>query len=133
MNINKIKLIILILLPFLISACSKEQTNQTNQTSESKEIFFECEMEGRLGIEKANIAYNPETATVSLESNYMGRGMENFKVVDLRVTGTELIIVHSVYGLSYNPDFRLNRESLELIGPGNRKGKCKIIKKELAF
>ena len=106
-------------------------------TISAKEIFFECEMEdNRLGIAKANIVYNPETTTASLESNYMGNkgdGMRNYKVVDLRVTSTELIIGHSVYGLNYNPDFRINRENLEISGPGGRKGKCKIIKKELAF
>ena len=98
-------------------------------TISAKEIFFECEMEES----KANIMYNPETATASLESDYMGDGMTNYKVVDLRVTSTELIIIHSVYGLNYNPDFSINRESLDIRGPGGRKGKCKIIKKELAF
>ena len=96
------------------------------------DIFFECEIEE--GGSFANIAYNPKTNAASLETDFLddeipGRGA-NYKVIDLRKTADELIIQIDVLGVT-TATFRLNRQTLIL--SGNRKGKCKIVKKDLAF
>ncbi|MDC0072429.1 hypothetical protein OAK06_04525 [Gammaproteobacteria bacterium] len=103
----------------------------------SKEIFFECDIDNPQEYGSyANIAYDSESNTASIESDYWitvtpAKGII-YKVLDILKTSDELIMqINSGTNNKTNSKFRINRNSLKL--SGTRNGVCKIIKKDLAF
>ena len=146
MNINKIKLITIILLPFLMSACSKEltnQTNQTNQTSESKELYFECDYSSRGepridSIYVDNVSntgtYEPRDPEIEKILRYMRGGT----ILPTKITKTAdtLFIKHyslMTDSLAYSNTKTIDRQTLVYADSSVILGKCKIIKKEVKF
>ena len=143
MNINKIKLITIILLPFLMTACSKEQTNQTNQTSESKELYFECDYSsrGESRIDSISVDNVSKTGTYEPgdpEMKKILRYMRGGTILPTKITMTAdtLFIKHynlMTDSLAYTVTKTIDRETLVYADSVVILGKCKILKKEVKF